>query len=146
MADDVPQTVLTKFCQAWARQDLPGTLALAHDNVVYEMFIPQDIVLFGGKTQGKAAMSDRMQTILEQFDMLRFDVIDSKIADNAEHARVAFAFRHKVAEETISGTMRLKARVQDGLIVDFKEYHDVDKIRAFMRLVAHQAGGAIYDC
>lgn len=143
MADDLPQTVLTRFCQSWAKQDLSGSLMFAHDDVVYAMFIPQEVVPFGGETCGKAAMSDRMRTILDHFDMLRFDIIDEKRLGDLECARVAFAFRHKIAGETITGIMRLEARVQDGLIVDFKEYHDVEKIRAFMRLIAYQVGGAI---
>lgn len=138
MADE-PKNVLFSFCRIWERQDLAGALELVHDDIVYAMFIPQDVVPFGGETRGKAAMADRMSMILEHFNMQQFETVYDRSVGNVGRARVVFAFRHKITGEVISGTMRLEAEVEDGLIVDFKEYHDIEKIRAFMRLVAYKA-------
>ena len=136
---DEPKNVLFSFCRVWERQDLTGALELVHDDVVYAMYVPQDVLPFGGETHGKPAMSDRIRMIRDQFELQRFETVHDKSIDNVGHARVAYSFRHRGAGETITGTMRLAARIEEGLIVDFKEYHDVEKIRAFMRLVAYKA-------
>lgn len=134
--------VMPSFCRAWAGQDLQGALDYVHDDIVYSMFIPQDVVPFGGETRGKAAMGDRMRTILEQFEMVRFEIIHFKSHGDIEHTRVAYAFRHRLADETIAGVMRLVTVIEDGLIYDLKEFHDVEKVRAFMRLISFKAA----DC
>ena len=134
-----PSGILTGFCQAWKTQDLAGALEFVHDDIVYAMFIPQEVVPFGGETRGKPAMADRMRMIIEQFDTLRFEETIIKDENDIGSARVAYTFRHRVTGETVEGFMRLIVRIQNGRMVDFKEYHDVEKVRAFMRLVAHVA-------
>ncbi|MFT5508802.1 MAG: ketosteroid isomerase-like protein [Hyphomicrobiaceae bacterium] len=136
---DEPKNVLFSFCRAWERRDLAGALELVHRDVKYAMSIPQDVLLFGGETQGNAAMSDRMQMMRDQFDLQRFETVHDKSVDDVGHARVAYSFRHKATGETIAGTMRLAARVEDGLIVAFEQYHDEDRVRAFMGFVAYVA-------
>ena len=135
--------VTPRFCAAWERQDLHGALAFIDDDIVYAMFIPQDVVPFGGETRGKAAMADRMRTILDQFAMVRFETIWFKSDGVIEQTRVAYAFRHRETGETISGVMRLITRVEDGLIHDLKEFHDLEKVRAFMRLIAYRADASL---
>lgn len=134
-----PSTILIGFCHAWKTQDLAGALEFVHDDIVYAMFIPQEVVPFGGETRGKLAMADRMRMFAEQFDTLRFEETIIKDENDTGSARVAYTFRHRVTGETIEGFMRLIVRAQDGLMIDLKEYHDVEKVRAFMRLVAHVA-------
>ena len=106
---DEPKNVLFSFCRAWERRDLAGALELVHRDVKYAMSIPQDVLLFGGETQGNAAMSDRMQMMRDQFDLQRFETVHDKSVDDVGHARVAYSFRHKATGETIAGTMRLAA-------------------------------------
>ncbi len=140
---DETKGVMPRFCAAWERQDLHGALAFIDDDIVYAMFIPQDVVPFGGQSRGKAAMADRMRTMLDQFAMDRFETIWFKSDGEIEHTRVAYAFCHRVTGETISGVMRLITRVEDGLIHDLKEFHDLEKIRAFMRLIAYRADASL---
>ncbi|MEM8973057.1 MAG: nuclear transport factor 2 family protein [Pseudomonadota bacterium] len=135
------EPVLLRFCTAWQQQRLDAALENVRDDVAYTMFIPRDVVPFGGETIGKAAMKDRLRTILEQFEMLRFDARDFRGSGSIERVRVAYSFRHRVTGETIVGIMRLVVRTQDDLIAELKEYHDVEKVRAFMRLVAYKAAG-----
>ena len=134
-------SVTLRFCEAWQQQDLPGALAFAHPDIVYAMFIPEDVVPFGGETRGKPAMSDRMTTILEQFAMLRFEVISFRAEGDVEHTRGSYAFRHRQTDETITGVMRIVSKIESGLIRDWKEFHDLEKVRAFMRLIAYKAVG-----
>jgi len=131
--------VMLRFCKAWEHQDLEGALEVVHDNIIYSMFIPQDVVPFGGETRGKPAMADRMRTILEQFDMMQFEAIQFKSDGNVEHTRVDYRFRHRETGEEISGIMRLVTTIEGGLISDLKEFHDLEKVRAFMRLISYKA-------
>jgi hypothetical protein len=55
----------------------------------------------------------------------------------------AYQFRHKVTGETIDGVMRQVIVVGDGLIAKISEYHDIELVRAFMRLVSHAAAERI---
>ena len=131
---------LRTFCSAWALQDLVGALVVIHDDVSYAMYIPTDVVPFGGETRGKPALADRMRTILEQFEMLSFETTHVIGSPSGANASVAYEFRHRVARETLTGTMRLVTRVESGKITSVHEYHDLEKVRAFMRLVAYRAG------
>lgn len=133
--------VTPRFCEAWSRQDLDAALGFVRDDILYSMFIPQDIVPFGGETRGKPAMADRMRTILDQFEMVMFETILFRSHGEIEHTRISYGFTHRQTGETLNGVMRLVTKVDDGLIYDLKEFHDLEKIRAFMRLIAYKASG-----
>ena len=133
--------VTPRLCEAWSRQDLEGALSYVRDDILYSMFIPQDIVPFGGETRGKPAMADRMRTILDQFEMVKFETILFRGHGDIEHTRVSYGFTHRQTGETLNGVMRLVTKVEEGLIYDLKEFHDLEKIRAFMRLIAYKASG-----
>lgn len=134
-----PSAVFTGFCQACKTQDLAGAMEHVDADVVYAMYIPQDVVPFGGETHGKPAMSDRLRTIIEQFDTVQFEETITRRENDTIHGQADYAFRHKVTGETIEGVMRLVMRARDGLMVDLREYHDLEKVRAFMRLVSYVA-------
>ncbi|MEM9357457.1 MAG: nuclear transport factor 2 family protein [Pseudomonadota bacterium] len=134
--------ITPRFCEAWERQDLDTSLEFIHRDIVYSMFIPEDVVPFGGETRGKPAMTDRMKTILEQFAMVRFETILFRRDGNTEYTRVAYEFRHRLTGETIAGVMRIITRVDNGLIYDLKEFHDLEMVKAFMRLIAYKASEA----
>lgn len=131
--------VTPRLCEAWSRQDIDAALSYVRDDILYSMFIPQDIVPFGGETRGKPAMADRMKTILDQFEMVKFETILFRSHSDIEHTRVSYGFTHRQTGETLNGVMRLVTKVEEGLIYDFKEFHDLEKIRAFMRLIAYKA-------
>ena len=131
--------VVEGFWRAWSRRDKVGTMAFLATDIRYAMYIPQETVPFGGETQGRAAMSDRLQTILDAFDTLRFEGSITSVHGKTVRGQAAFAFRHKITGEVLEGVMRHVAVVEDGLIYDMAEYHDVERVKAFMRLVAHTA-------
>jgi ketosteroid isomerase-like protein len=122
---------------AGARQG--GTLATLADGVVFALFVPQEVLPFGGETRGKPSVSDRLQMILDQFDTLMYEGKVTRTQGKTVYGRVAYRFRHKVTGEAIDGCMRQVIEVCDGLIVQLSEYHDIELVRAFMRLVSHAA-------
>jgi ketosteroid isomerase-like protein len=146
IADDVassgfpsPADLVIRYCEAWARRDKSAALALAADDIVFRMVLPEDILPFGGVTAGKPSISDRLQTILDAFDTIRYRLTIKRADEATVSGRVHFCFRHKLTGEDIDGVMRIDIRVRDGLITDWTEYHDVERIRAFMRLVSYKA-------
>lgn len=139
MTDDSSAELVRKFWRMWAARDKAACLSLVADEIFYGLYVPQDVLFFGGETRGRAASSDRLQTILDQFETLVFEGAVTKVVAETVHGRVTYSFRHKATGEIIDGKMRQEVEVRDGLIVSWREYTDAEKVRAFMRLVAHTA-------
>lgn len=138
-----PAEIVRALWSAWQKRDKAATLALLADNIAFALLVPQDVLPFGGETVGKASVSDRLQTILEQFDTLSYEGKVTRSHGDTVHGMVAYRFRHTVTRETIDGVMRHVIQVRDGLIVRINEYHDIELVRAFMRLVSYAAAERI---
>jgi ketosteroid isomerase-like protein len=138
-----PADTVRALWRAWQKRDKAATLALLSDSIVFALLVPQEVLPFGGETVGKASVSDRLQTILEQFDTLSYEGKVTRTLGETVHGMVAYRFRHKVTRETIDGVMRHVIQVRDGRIVRINEYHDIALVRAFMRLVSHSAAEQI---
>ena len=129
--------VLAAYWQCWQRRDKAATLALMTDDIVYELFVPGDVVPFGGEAIGKAAVADRLQMMIEQFELLRYegDLLGS--SGTAARGRVFIHVRHRMTGQEISVSMRQVAEVRGGLLAGLKIFTDVESIRASMALVAN---------
>jgi ketosteroid isomerase-like protein len=134
-----PADVVTAIWRAWGARDKAGTLALLSNSAVYALYVPQEVLPFGGVTLGRGSISDRLQTILDQFDTLNYQGSLSWAEQGQVHGQVRYHYRHKKTGNCIEGTMRHVVQVRDGLVDQIEEYHDVDRIRAFMRMVAYSA-------
>ncbi len=134
-----PETALCGIWACWQVRGRTQFLTYFSADVEYALYIPQDTVPFGGVTVGKAAFSDRLQTILDQFEILNYEAVFLGATEDTARGIVRFNYRHRATGECIDGMMRHVIKLQDGLIVRIEEYHDVDRVRAFMRLVAHTA-------
>jgi ketosteroid isomerase-like protein len=139
MSDDAI-TILEALWTAWARRDKAATLALVADGIRYTMHIPPEIVPFGTTanepTIGKRALSDQLQTILDIFETVAYSGRVVGIVEARIHGQVSYLFRHKLTGEEIEGVMRHVVSIEEGRIATIDEYHDVERIKAFMRLVA----------
>lgn len=131
--------VVRSFWRLWAARDKAGVVALLADDYLWALYVPEDVLPFGGETRGKAAASDRFQMILDQFYTLKFEGEVIRVEGQTVHGRVAYCFRHKVTGEAIDGVMRLIVVVRNGLMSSWHEYHDTERVRAFMRLVSYIA-------
>lgn len=145
MVDDLsqadPGTVVSSLLAAWRARDKAGVLRYFADDAVYGMGLPTDVVPYGGETSGKASISDRMQMLLDLFETIDFGGQIMGVSGREVHCRATYIYRHKITGEEIEGVIRIVAKVVDGLVVELWESHDVEKVRAFMRLVAYSAGG-----
>ncbi len=140
MESAVAIDVVCAFWKCSRARDKAAILALFADDVTVAVFIPQEILPFGGgELTGKAAASDRLQTIFDQFDVLHYEGTVSSATGDTVRGQVAYSFKHKATGEAIQGVMRHVFEVKDRKIARLHEYHDVERIRAFMRLVSHIA-------
>jgi ketosteroid isomerase-like protein len=133
------ESVVREFWRLYSATDLSSAVQLFADDCVLALYIPEHVLPFGGETKGKAAASDRLAMIKQQFELLKYVGEVKRVVDDTVHAMVNFHFRHRVTGEDIEGSLRIVVVVRDGLIVRADEYHDVERIRAFMRLVAYVA-------
>lgn len=134
-----PESVVRRYWKLWAAHDRLAALTLVADDVVFAMYIPEDVLPFGGETKGKAAASDRLISILEQFDPVRYEGEVVRVSGDTVHGQVNYLYRHRLTREAIEGSMRVVVTVRNGLIVRWDEYQDLARIRAFMRLVSYVA-------
>jgi ketosteroid isomerase-like protein len=134
-----PADVLRGIWAAWKAGDRAAVMEFVADEAVFAIYVPKDVLPFGGETSGRASISDRLQTILGQFDVLRYDGRLTKFENDTAHGQVEYLYRHKVTGEELDGVLRHIAQVRDGKVVHFKEYTDLERIRAFMRLIAQTA-------
>lgn len=134
-----PADVLLAVWKAWQVRNKTAILELAANDVVYAIYVPSDILPFGGETVGKAALSDRLQSMIDQFEVLEYEGTVVGINGDMVRGQVSYRFRHRVTGEVSEGTMRHVVQVQDGLVKSFKTYKDVAGIRAVMNVVAQVA-------
>jgi len=134
-----PGSVVENYFERWAARDKKGCLSLMSPDVVWALFVPQEVLPFGGETRGAASISDRLQMVLDQFDTLNYRGSVTRCEGDVVNGQVAYRFRHKITGEDIEGVMRVVATLENGLIERWDEYHDVEKVKAFMRLVAYSA-------
>lgn len=134
-----PEAVVERHWRAWAKQDKQTTLSLCAEDMVFSLYVPEHVLPFGGETRGKPSISDRLQTIIDQFETIAYEGRVRHVDGDTVHGVVHYCFRHRVTGEAIEGDMRHVVVVRDGLMVDFKEYHDLKRVMAFMRLVSEVA-------
>ena len=138
MTNDIA-SIVERFWSAWHVQDKVAAMRCFADNIEMGIHIPQETLPFGGITVGKPSISDRMQTVIDQFETLQYEGTMVAVAGATVRGQVAYCFRHRMTGEVIEGVARHVVEVEDGLIVRLHEYHDAERIKAFMRLVSYKA-------
>jgi len=68
------------------------------------------------------------------FDVLRFDIRSIATSGDVTRCQIAYELQHTTSGEVLDGICRLVLEVRNGQIVREREYNDVERIRAFMRL------------
>jgi ketosteroid isomerase-like protein len=119
----------------WATRNKDAVLDLCATGIVYVLHVPKDVLPFGGVTVGKLALSERLQVMLEQFEVLQYD--GEVLSEEAETARgiIRYRFRHRATGAVTEGIMRQIVWVRDGLLTQIETFKDVDGTRASMGIV-----------
>ena len=129
-----PEGVLEAACKAYAIGDLSTASAYFAHDVIFAIYIEKDVLPFGGEVRGRAAVLSVWQDILMRFELLEYAQRIINCDDDVVRFQANFAFRHRASGQEIDGIMRIVAQVIDGQIVRYREYHDQERLRAFMRL------------
>ncbi len=127
---------------AWAARDLAGALACAADDIEFIMHLPSDVVPFAGPMRGREALAQNLQTVLDEFDFLAYEPVQITAQGLSFHSQVRFHYRHKATGLDYDGTMRHTWFVENGKIVRWEEFHDVERVRAYFKLLAQRLSGA----
>ena len=68
-----PERVAETLRAAWARHNKAAARATMSDDVTCGLYIPQEVLPFGGgPSVGKRTLSDRMQSIHDVFEPLKY--------------------------------------------------------------------------
>lgn len=120
---------------ALSLSDVESTTAFFEENAAFAIHMPVELLPSGGKFIGRAAFARRLGYIFRDFQTLRFELRTVLSDREGLRTQVAYAFRHRQSGETIDGVMRLLVSVENGHIVRWHEFHDTDKVEAFLRLI-----------
>jgi ketosteroid isomerase-like protein len=58
-----------------------------------------------------------------------------RVDGNVSYNQVEFMYRHRATGEMLSGRFRLVLHFEGNVIRRIEEYHDAERVNAFMRLV-----------
>jgi ketosteroid isomerase-like protein len=128
--------VLEAALHAYALDDLPAAAAFFAEDAVYAIYVDEEIFPFGGEVVGRASILSVWQKLRQQFDLVAHTPLNITGENDIARCQVAFQFRHRQSGETIDGILRLVVQIEKGRIVRLREYHDQERLRAFIRLVA----------
>lgn len=134
-----PEGVLEGALRAYAIGDPQAAAAYFANDVIFAIYIEKDVLPFGGQVLGRSAMLESWQKISSTFALLRFEIRGLIATEETARCQVDFSFCHKASGRIFEGVMRIVAEVEEGKISHYREYHDQDRIRAFMRLVEGKA-------
>ena len=135
-----PEGILEAAIVALSLSDVESASAFFDENADFAIHMPVELLPRGGKFIGRAAFAKRLGNIFRDFHTERFELRTILTDSEGLRTQVAYTFRHRRTGETIDGVMRLLVTVKYGHIVRWHEFHDTDKVEAFLRLVeSHNA-------
>ena len=120
---------------ALSLSDVESTTAFFDENADFAIHMPVELLPMGGKFIGRSAFAKRLSNIFRDFHTDRFELRTIMTDREGLRTQVAYTFRHRKLGETIDGVMRLLVSVKNGQIVRWHEFHDTDKVEAFLRLL-----------
>ncbi len=135
-----PEGVLEAAFKAYSLGDLSAAAAYFAEDAVFAIYVDTDILPFGGEVVGRPAILNLWQSLRLPFELVHYTPRILSCEDDVVRCQVGFAFRHRSSGQIIDGTMRIVTQVTKGQIVRYREYHDQERLRAFMHLVDGKKG------
>jgi ketosteroid isomerase-like protein len=124
------QTV-TALYDAWRNGRLDFVLDRLDDEIEHTIHIPPAMNPIGGSVHGRAATAERLAAIGRDYEILAFEN-DKIVADgNEARTQVRLRYRHRQTGEEIETVSEHHWRLENGRVVMFEEFHDIDAVRAF---------------
>lgn len=133
MRDD-PEGVLEAAIAAYVIGDLDANAAYFAPDARFAIYIDPDLLPFAGEVSGRDKIRKVAESVASTFELLQYDIKSISSQGTTVRCQAVFRYRHRASGECIDGVERIEAEIENGLIVTYREYHDADRIRAFLRL------------
>lgn len=142
MALAAERSVFERAHQAWADGDFEGFMNCVTDDVLYTVNVDGQQVPYAMSAVGRADLQDRLQLLLDTFEVTTFDV--ERLVHEAEFSRslVHGVYRHRRTGEILDVKVRFNGWVRDGLLMHVEEIHDARYVEAYERFVFHMMQAA----
>lgn len=130
-----PEGVLEATIAAYSLGDLELAVAYFADDCTFSIHVPEQTMPYAGEFMGRTAILDRLHRMKSIFEVMRY--VARPMISHGEQVRgqIDYVFRHRSSGMILDGIMRVVVTVKDGAITDWQEFHDAERIDAFMRLV-----------
>lgn len=122
--------------QAWATGRFEELLRFLHEDVTYIVNVDGQQVPYAMSAVGREDVRDRLQLLLDVFDVTRFELLN--VFPERAHitSLVHGVYRHRATGEILDIKVRFRAQYSlGGDIVLIEEIHDDRYIEAFERFV-----------
>jgi ketosteroid isomerase-like protein len=132
-----PEVELVASCYAaWSERRLDHLLNAVSDDCVYTMHVPEALLAFAGRHEGREAIRACLESILVEFADVLMVVDDwTHGAGEIVRTRVVYYYTHPETGDQLDGVLRHVWRVKDGRVVQLDEYHDAPRLEAFLKMV-----------
>lgn len=135
-----PEGIVEALLTAYAMGDYEAAAAYYAPDAIFAMYADNEITPFAGEWQGRERIVNCWHDICHGFEIVRFEGRNIRSgADNIIHCQVDYELLEKLSGHTLEGIARLELEFRDGLIVREREYNDVERLRAFLRLCENDA-------
>lgn len=133
------EAVVEAFYAAYAVADVRTALSYMTDDVRFAQHFDDVALPFTGETVGKDAIAQRLAMIQTSWTFLQYGPPRLVVEGEVVRGICPFLVQHRASGETFDGTFRHIWTVRDGRIASIDEYLDVERLRAFLRLLGVSA-------
>jgi ketosteroid isomerase-like protein len=127
---------LLRFLGAW---DVEQILSLMSKQVVYQLYISQTALPYGGQWRGTDAVRDVFFDRLATLDCIEYEPTVINVINGRARCQAHYVYRHRASGETLTGTSRIVCHIKAGTIDRMEEYHDDALLKAFAKLANQRA-------
>jgi ketosteroid isomerase-like protein len=113
---------------SYTQGDIGPTLDAMSDDIVFEYVGPKDIFPFCGIRRGKAEFANAAADISKQFEIISLNVKRVLVDDQGYVAVVEAKFRERSTGITMAFDVVDVAKTESDMIVEVREYWDVDSV------------------
>ncbi len=129
-----PRDVVAEALRLWGAQDVESAFALVAEDVVYALYISEELAPFAGVSQGREAMMLAFYRMIEEYDYLKYEPVIVGAEGEVVRVQTQFLFHHRRTGTNLEGSMRTVITIRDGLMVRCEEFLDRGMVESFMRL------------
>lgn len=128
--------IVEKAHLLWGASDLEGLLSCFSDDIVYNVNVDGQKVPYAASAIGKDAVRQRLQLLLDTFEIQAFVIESILQTADCTKTRVLGFYKHRITGERLEIMPHFHAFVRHGLIYRLDEIQDAPYVEAFQRFVA----------